>query len=423
MYGFTNQPTNSGMLQYQLVINSNGGATSQAQLARLPLLNDASGLLKDANLADIFPQQNTVGGRIAAIDKNFELPQVWRTSLGVDIKLPYTMSLTLEGVYTKDINAINFDNINLAPAASSVLEGSLTRPYWTNTTNATKYITQPYQNVVIMRNTKKGQGYSISAELELPRVAGFNGMLAYSKSWGEEVAGKSGSDPFSAWQYRYVSGSSNSEELGLTSNNTPSRFITSLGYSIDYLKVLSTSVSLFYTGYKGGAYSYYYYTDGNGDGTVNDLMYIPRNASEVVWSGTDPVADQNAYFAFAAQDPYLSKHAGEYMKRNAAYAPWNERIDFRLLEDVKIKVGTSMNKLEFSLDIFNVANMLNSGWGLNKNVVTSSPLQANGIDAATGKLKVTMRKIGSDYYTKSYQDPSTVSSTWALQIGVRYIFN
>ena len=111
---FTNQPTNSGMLQYQLVINQSGGAASQAQLARLPLLADASQLLKDEALTDIFPQANPVGGRIAAIDKNFELPQVWRTSLGVDIRLPMNIILSLEGIYTKDINAINFDNINLA---------------------------------------------------------------------------------------------------------------------------------------------------------------------------------------------------------------------------------------------------------------------------------------------------------------------
>ena len=120
---FTNQPTNSGMLQYQLVINSSGGAASQAQLARLPLLANAADLLKDESLKDIFPTSNPEGGRIAAIDKNFKLPQVWRSSLGFDVKLPLNMMLTLEGVYTKDLNSINFDNINLAPAASTVTEG------------------------------------------------------------------------------------------------------------------------------------------------------------------------------------------------------------------------------------------------------------------------------------------------------------
>ena len=417
---FTNQPTNSGMLQYQLVINQSGGAASQAQLARLPLVANVADLLKDPTLTDIFPQSNPVGGRIAVIDKKFKLPQVWRTSIGADIKLPLNMMLTLEGVYTKDINAINFDNINLAPDATSVIEGTLYRPWWSNNTTATKYITAPYQNVVVMRNTNKGRGYSLSAVLDLPRIAGFSGMLAYSRSWGEEVAGKSGSDPFSAWQYRYISGSSNSDELGLTYNNTPYRLIASLSYSIEYAKYFGTSISFFYNGFKGNATSYIYNGDANNDGTYNDLMYIPRNASELLWSTPE---DADAYFAYAAQDPYLSKHAGEYALRNAAYAPWNQRFDMRLLQDFKLKVGESMNKLQISVDIINVENLLNSSWGLNKSFVTTSPLNVVGRDAATGMLRVSMREIGTDYITKSFQDPNTVTATWALQIGVRYIFN
>ena len=417
---FTNQPTNSGMLQYQLVINQSGGAASQAMLARLPLYNDASQLLTNAALTDIFPTSNPVGGRIAAIDKKFELPQVWRSSLAFDIKLPLNMMLTLEGVYTKDMNAINFDNINLAPAASTLLEGSLVRPYWSNSTTATKYITSPYQNVVIMRNTNKGQGYSLSAELSLPRMYGFSGSLAYSRSWGEEVAGKSGSDPFSAWQYRYVSGASNSDELGLTLNNTPHRIVGSLNYKIEYAKYFATSVAFFYTGYVGGAASYYYNGDANADGTTNDLMYIPRDASEVIF--TSP-ADAVAYFAYAAQDPYLSKHAGEYAVRNSAYLPWYQRLDMRVMQDIKIKVKDNVNTLQLSLDIINVENMLNSDWGLAKSFVTTSPLTVSGRDAATGKLRVSMRKIGTNYVSESYQDPTSVASTWAIQFGLRYLFN
>ena len=417
---FTNQPTNSGMLQYQLVINQSGGAASQAQLAMLPLLADASQLLKDPSLADIFPQSNPIGGKIAAIDKEFKLPQVWRTSFGADIKLPLDMMLTVEGVFTKDINAINFDNINLADAATTVGEGTLNRPWWSNSSTATKYITAPYQNVVIMRNTNKGRGYSLSAELDFPRIAGFSCMLAYSRNLGEEVAGKSCSDPFSAWQYRYISGASNSDELGLTYNNTPSRVIGSLSYSIEYAKYFGTSISFFYNGFKGNASSYIYNGDANNDGTSNDLMYIPRNAGELIWSTPE---DAVAYFAYAAQDPYLSKNAGKYALRNGIYTPWNQRIDMRLLQDFKVKVGGNTNKIQLSVDIINVENLLKSSWGLNKSFVSTSPLTVVGRDAATGMLKVSMRKIGTDFMTKSYQDPSSVTATWALQVGVRYIFN
>jgi hypothetical protein len=91
-------------------------------------------------------------------------------------------------------------------------------------------------------------------------------------------------------------------------------------------------------------------------------------------------ADADAYFEFAKQDPYLSKHAGEYMVRNAAYLPWNSSLDLRLLQDIKIKAGNSSNKLQLSVDIMNFANLLNSSWGLNQIRVTNTPLQVVGRD-------------------------------------------
>lgn len=417
---FTNQPTNSGMIQYQLVVNSNGGATARSQLARIPLYADASQLLEEEALSDIFPQSNVAGGRIAAIDKDFELPQVWRTSLGFDIKLPLNMMLTVEGVYTDDINAIQFENINLAAAAGTYTVGDQTLPYWSNNTNTTKYITPPYTDVVIMRNTDKGRGYSLSAQIVLPNISGFTGMLGYSRSWNEEVSGKSGSDPFSAWQYRQITRELNSDELGLSVNNTPHRVVGSVSYSIEYAKYFGSSISFFYNGYQGDAYSYIYNGDANRDGTSShELMYIPTSTDDFVWTAEDAAA----YFAFAAQDPYLSKHGGEFMLRYGAYAPWQDRLDMRFLQDFKLKVGGQENKLQFSVDVINFMNLLNPSWGLNQSVVTTSPLMISGRDAATGKMIVTMRKIGGEYVTKSFQDPSSVSGTWGIQLGLRYIFN
>jgi hypothetical protein len=344
-----------------------------------------------------------------------------RTSIGVDIKLPLNMLLTLEGIYTKDINSIWFRNINLANAASTILVGSNSRAYWSNSSTATRFITAPYQNVVIMSNTKKGQGYSLSAKLDLPRIGGLNGMIAYTKSWGEEVTGKSGSDPFSAWQYRPMQNSQNSQELGLTYNNMPHRIIAAVNYSFEYFKIFNSTLSFFYTGSKGDAYSYILNGDGNNDATTsNDLMYIPRDASEYIW--TTP-ADAAAYFVFAAQDPYLSKHAGEFALRNGSYNPWYERIDMRFMQDFKIKAGNTTNTLQLSVDVINLLNLLNSSWGINQSYITNSPLKMEGKDAATGRMKVSMRQISGQYVTKSFQDPSSVSGTWGIQIGARYTFN
>jgi hypothetical protein len=182
-------------------------------------------------------------------------------------------------------------------------------------------------------------------------------------------------------------------------------------------------LSVFYAGYTGGAYSYIYNGDLNRDGTSgHELMYIPKSKSELLWSSDE---DANAYFAFAKQDPYLSKHAGEFAQRNAAHEPFYSRIDVRLLQDIKINIKGSSNKIQISADVINFANMLNSNWGLNKGLISNanSPLTVVGKDATTGMLKVSTRKIGTDYIKTAFQDPTSVSGTWGLQLGLRYIFN
>jgi hypothetical protein len=34
-----------------------------------------------------------------------------------------------------------------------------------------------------------------------------------------------------------------------------------------------------------------------------------------------------------------------------------------------------------------------------------------------------MRKIGTDYMTNAFQDPTSVAGTWGIQLGLKYLFN
>jgi hypothetical protein len=421
---FTNQPQNSGMLQYQLAISGTSDA-AKAQLARLPFAVDTHDLLSNQSIADIFPQENVARGNLSTIDKNFKLPQVFRSSIAADFKLPLDMVFTLEGIYTKDINAVSFDNINLNNPQSTLTEGNTSRPYWPSTTADPRSINSNYSYAVVMRNTNKGYSYNLSAQLSLPNYNGFSGNIAYTYGYAEEVVGKNGSDPYSAWRYRHIVNSPNSEEMGLSFNNTPHRIIVGANYQIDYAKHFKSTFSIFYSGYSGSAFSYIYQTDANKDGTVNDLMYIPKSKDDFVWKNGD--ADANAYFAYAAQDSYLSKHAGEYAKRYASYEPFYNRIDFRFLQDFYVNVAGRKNTLQLSFDVINLPNLFNSNWGINRIYIGSNaqvtPLVFEGKDAATGKAIVSMYMPDkTNYMTESYQDPSTVSSTWNLQLGLRYIF-
>ena len=55
-------------------------------------------------------------------DSDFKFPQVWRTNVAVDRRLPFGIVSTTELLYAKDVNGIYYINANL-PAAQSAFAG------------------------------------------------------------------------------------------------------------------------------------------------------------------------------------------------------------------------------------------------------------------------------------------------------------
>ena len=99
--------------------------------------------------------------------------------------------------------------------------------------------------------------------------------------------------------------------------------------------------------------SYVFNGDMNGDGFAgNDLIYIPRDTGEmnfVTFTHTNgrvfTAAEQAAAFeAYIQQDPYLSKHRGEYAERGALLLPMFNRMDFSLIQDVFRNIGGKRNR-------------------------------------------------------------------------------
>ncbi|MCC6762081.1 MAG: TonB-dependent receptor, partial [Chitinophagaceae bacterium] len=89
---FTNQPTNAGIIQNTVELSN----TNSAQATIL------SGMRFDPDpnkWLSLFPQQpgGTPPNSIAAVDQDFKMPMVFRTSIGVDKKLSNDWTLTLEG--------------------------------------------------------------------------------------------------------------------------------------------------------------------------------------------------------------------------------------------------------------------------------------------------------------------------------------
>ncbi|MBO4607748.1 MAG: TonB-dependent receptor, partial [Prevotella sp.] len=122
---FTNMPTNGGMVQYQAQLNSRN--TDMSQFAG-GLVVDENGRPTVAALQQklfdlgypqtVTPDDGTVPSSISAVDPDFKMPQVWKTSLAVDYQLPvsFPFSVTVEGIFNKTINAASISDWSMLPA-------------------------------------------------------------------------------------------------------------------------------------------------------------------------------------------------------------------------------------------------------------------------------------------------------------------
>ena len=81
-------------------------------------------------------------------------------------------------------------------------------------------------------------------------------------------------------------------------------------------------------------------------------------------------AEQAAAFeAYIQQDPYLSKHRGEYAERGGLFLPMFNRMDLSMMQDVFRNIGGKRNSGQFRIDITNFGNLLNSDWGVIQRMV------------------------------------------------------
>jgi hypothetical protein len=427
----TNIPTNSAMYQFGARLrNSNAGEAA--------ILN--SSIRFSANPdehAALFP--TTAGTSPATgpvfVEDDFKFPQIFRTNLAVDKSLPFGLTATVELMYSKDINAVRMRNSNFKPQTNGVVtEGGLSRPRYLTAADRNE---NSVSSAIVLGNTKEGYSTSMTFQLSKTFDKGLYGSVAYTYSKAEEVTANPGSQAASVWNANPNVGTSNAVEMYNSQYAIPHRVIVNVSYRKEYAKFFASTVSLFYEGSHQGVYSFVVNGDLNGDGNnATDLMYIPRDASEMnfqQYNGTlngNPVvftiADQEAAFEqFIKNSPYLSKHRGEFAERNSALRPWLGRVDFRFLQDFFINTGKNNTKhtLQLSVDILNFGNMLNKDWGVAQITTTNNPLVFQSINNTTeNKPLYRLQNIGGELVTKPFQDLASVASTWSMQIGLRYSF-
>ncbi len=382
---------------------------------------------------------------ISALTENFRNPQTWKTSLAMDTRLPGGIIATIEGILNRDINTAIFRNANLvAPTALNasgnypdrrLIYPSGNAKYINRLTNGLPNPNGGAFNAIVLDNASRGYYFSLTAKLEKQFRNGLFASLAYVKSMAENFFDGSGSQPLSAWQgvpgTPTVNGANNLT-LGTTSYVIPDRIVATFSYRKEYFKKLATTISVFYSGGIQDRFSYTYSGDFNNDGANFDLIYVPRNASEIDFVAQTvngvaytPQQQSDIFFAFIEQDKYLRRRKGQYAERNGAQLPWRNQWDVKILQDVFTNIGKNRNTLQFSVDIFNFANLLNKDWGELKTANVPSLLVPVTFPTPGSATRPTFRLNvdRGNLPTNTYRDNVSVFSTYFMQFGIRYIFN
>ncbi|MDR0421549.1 MAG: TonB-dependent receptor, partial [Proteiniphilum sp.] len=366
---FTNMPTNSGMIQNTFEpVNS-------ATLAEITSFNpDPMYWVKQ--LPNRFPPNPTAApGSFAVVAQDFKMPSILRSSIGADWKIPGTpLIATADFIYSKDINAIYQFNANRKPASGQMSYGNDNRDLWANSNDA-KYNPATGSIIPVLMNTDKGYSTTATVGLTLQETAGFSGSLFYTYFDAEDITGNPGSAANSAWSNNYSINDPNEQLMGYSQYAVPHRIVGNISYRITYARNFASTFSLFYSGSHQGRFAYTYSNDFNQDGVSMDLLYVPKNSSELKFAdilkndGTVvfTAAEQAAAFdAFVENHKDLRDARGGYMKRNAGLKPWLNRWDFKFMQDFYIRSGSRTHTFQATLDILNVGNLLNKNWGLLK---------------------------------------------------------
>lgn len=432
---FTNMPTNAGMVQNNYkattTYNSNGSIKTQsADLSKFVggMKTDVAEMIALLGLpTSITPENGVLPSEIAGVNPDFKMPQVWKSSIGVDYQLPlsFPFTVTIEGIYTKNINAVMLKNWSLKDpdATWTTFSGSDNRYIYPTTNN--RYWAK---NAYVLENTNKGWGAIENITINTTPVKNLDIMAAYTHTASFEVTGMPGSNAASAYGGIVSVQGPQIPVLQSSQYVIPDKVIGSLSYKIPYLKnMMSTSVSLFYSGYASAGYNFMYSNDMNQDGWSTDLIYIPSGKGDIKFLTT---ADEDAFFKFMEQDKYLKSHKGQYVKANEVKAPWVNNFDLRIMQNFNVKVGKVVNSLEVSLDFLNFGNLLNSEWGTYKNMSSSNygkilkyeSKDANSVPTFS-MVKVKDSAGNLVYPTSTFTTNYSYSQTWSLQIGIRYKFN
>ncbi len=216
----------------------------------------------------------------------------------------------------------------------------------------------------------------------------------------------------------------NSATLGLPVKDDP-RNLSQMAYSnaqfrhkvVFYGTAPSVAGFVFgvrFTGIGGTRYSFLSGVNSNQDfvNGTNDLAFVfDRNAAGTAQAVKDGLNKlMNNGDVGSSFKNYIDKSSGKIAERNGGVNGFYGTVDVRLAK--YFRLGKT-NGVEFSVDVFNFANLLNKKWGASRNYGNTGLYKGNSFDPASREYNYSVTASGI---------ASPGGDPYQVQIGARYSF-
>jgi hypothetical protein len=387
-------------------------------------------------------------GQVDLIAERFKLPRLFRTTLAIDKNLGNGWNMSVEALFSKNINEIYYQNINIIDSnLTSVGPGA--RHVYSNTGTPTRIPMRagnvnPYAGgeIFLLYNNpdknQRGFAYNFSFVLDKKFQKGFAATFSYT--YGNSVVLNEGtsSQNNSQWRFMETVNGRNFVKRSISDFDMSHRFYGYLSKKFSYHRNrLATTVSLVLNSQQGAPFSYVYNQSIVGDrarGETNDLIYVPTTSelqsmtfvnntvNGVVFT---PAEQKTLLENYILGNKYLSKRRGQFAERNADRLPWQTLLDLKLAQDFNVKLGKKIYSLQLTYDVYNFTNMLSHHWGQTYFLANDNYqlIRFAGF-ASPGNLTPTYTfnpQTGKPWGISTSNQPG-VSARWISQVGVRINF-
>ncbi len=314
--------------------------------------------------------------RLNAIDSSYEQPGVWKYSLGATWDMPWGgITADIDYMHMKQQDPQLYTDVSQEVVGQTIL--GLPRYDFVNGSD----------NLVLKNSTFEGTSDIFSIALSKDFDFGLDVLVGYAYTEGEDVSPMTSYTAGTVFD-NLATSDINNPSAGPSNYVVPHRFTFRVSYGAELFGDLTTRITAYGTHAEGQAQTYVMAMPGDleGDGyNGRHPLYVPTGPSDpnVDLSGLSP-EDQDAFFAWIAREGLPPGIVG----RNSKHAPWCNRIDLRIDQEIPTFIPGTRGRLGFRM--YNLGNFLSSDWGTLEDAQFFSPRIIRGsIDTATGQYQYT----------------------------------